>query len=263
MYVLLNGEVLSNEAATISPFDRGFLLGDGVFTTLLAKEGHLECFEAHLKRLKQATKTFSLPEPSTGLQNQILKLLESNYLTKELAAVRITITRGIGGRGISPPETPSPTTLITATPYKKPTSPLKVMISSIKREKTYPLCQIKHLGYQASILAKLEALKREFEDALMFNASGNLVCSTAGNLFLIQHGIITTPPITDGTIPGIMRAKILQHNKNIKIQSLTIKDLENAEAAFITNSLIGMQMISNVEGKSLKTNLNFSILTEC
>jgi branched-chain amino acid aminotransferase len=260
MHVLLNGELLSNEAATISPSDRGFLLGDGVFTTLLANEGQLECFEAHLKRLKQSTKIFSLPDPSLNLKNQTLRLLESNCLTKGLAAVRITITRGVGGRGIAPSERVSPTTLITAIPYERPTSCIKVIISSIKRNKTYPLCQIKHLGYQASILAKLEALKRGFDDALMVNASGNLVCSTTGNLFLIIQGEIVTPPITDGALPGIMRGKIIQQHKDIKVQSLTINDLENAEAAFITNSLIGMQMISAVEGKILKTKPNFNIL---
>lgn len=261
MYVLLNGELLSNETATISPYDRGVLLGDGVFTTLLANEGQLECFEAHLKRLKQATKVFSLPEPPLDLGSQILELLESNQLTKGLAAVRITITRGVGGRGITPSKTTFPTIFVTATSYEKPMSPLKAMISSIRRDKTYPLCQIKHLGYQASILSKLEASERGFDEALMVNISGNLVCSTTGNLFLIIQGEILTPPITDGALPGIMRGKIIQQHKSIKIKSLTMKDLEIAEAAFVSNSLIGVQMISCIDGKQLniKSNLNFNL----
>ena len=261
MYVLLNGKILTTETATISPYDRGFLLGDGVFTTLLANEGQLKCFEAHLMRLKQATKVFSLPEPPLDLESQILELLESNQLTKGLAAVRITITRGIGGRGIALSKTTSPTIFATATAYERPTSPLKVMISSITRHDAYPLSQIKHLGYQASILAKLEALERGFDDALMVNASGNLVCSTTGNLFLIIQGEILTPPITDGALPGIMRGKIIQQHKGIKIKSLTMKDLEIAEAAFVSNSLIGVQMISSIDGKQLntKSNLNFNL----
>lgn len=260
MHVLLNGELISKEAATISPFDRGFLLGDGVFTTLLANQGQLECFEAHLKRLKQSTKIFFLPEPPLDLQSQILKLLEINQLTQGLAAVRITITRGIGERGIAPLKTMSPTIFITTDPYERPKSPLKVMISSIKRDKMYPLSQIKHLGYQLSVLARLEALEKRFDDALMLNSSDNLVCSTAGNLFLVTHGKILTPPITDGALPGIMRGKIIRQHKDVKIQSLTIRDLENAEAVFITNSLIGTQIITSVEGKILNTKPNFNIL---
>lgn len=262
MFVILNGKLLEKEAAILSPFDRGFLLGDGVFTTLLANEGQLECFEAHLKRLKQATKVFSLPEPPINLKEQILKLLESNQLTKGLAAVRITISRGPGGRGVAPPETITSTLIITTTSYERPDKPLKVMLSSIKREKAPPLCHIKHLGYQASILAKQEAIKRGYDDALMLNSSNNLACSTTGNLFLICHDMILTPPLSDGALPGIMRGRMLQHNKYIKIKSLTIQDLESAEAAFITNSLIGFHMLSSIEGKQLNTKikLNFNNL---
>jgi branched-subunit amino acid aminotransferase/4-amino-4-deoxychorismate lyase len=94
----------------------------------------------------------------------------------------------------------------------------------------------------------------------MLNSSGNLVCSTAGNLFLITQGKILTPPITDGALPGIMRGKIIQQHKDVKIQSLTIRELENAEAIFITNSLIGAQIISDVEGKILNAKSGFNIL---
>lgn len=261
MYLLLNGKLLSNETATISPYDRGFLLGDGVFTTLLAIDGKLNCFEAHLKRLRQSTKIFSLPDLPFDLGSQILTLLEINQLNKGLAAVRITITRGIGERGINPPQTIVPTIFVTANPYERPNAPLKVMISSIKRDNTRPLCHVKHLGYQASILARLEALEKGYEDALMFNSLGNLVCSTAGNLFLIAKGQIFTSPLRDGALPGIMRGKIIGQHKDTKIHSLTISDLENAEAAFITNSLIGVQMISFLEGKELNTKVNFNFDT--
>ena len=259
MFVILNGQVLADESARISPYDKGFLLGDGFFTTLLAKEGKLEYFDAHLKRLKQSAKIFSLPEPSFEIQSHVLKILDLNQLKKDLAAIRITITRGISERGLANLEKTSPTILITAQSYKRPTSPLKMCISSIKRDKTPPLCHIKHLGYQASILARLEASEKGYEDALMLNSSNNLVCSTSGNLFLISRGEISTPPLNDGALPGIMREKIIQQHKNIKIRSLTIEDIENADSAFITNSLVGIQMISALEKRELDTKININL----
>ena len=253
MFVLLNGDLFLKEKAALYPNDRGFLLGDGVFTTLLSKKGQLLCFDAHFERLLRGTKTFHLPPPDSNLESKIMTLLDHNNLLDDLAAVRITITRGAGGRGITPSETVKPTILITAASYERPSTPLRVMISSIRRESTSPLCHIKHLGYQSSILARLEALEKGYDDALMLNTKGNLVCATAGNLFLVCEGEILTPPLSDGALPGIMRGKLIQDHKTIKICPLTPKDLGRAETAFITNSLAGIQMIGSVLEKHLST----------
>ncbi|MCX7338418.1 MAG: aminotransferase class IV [Alphaproteobacteria bacterium] len=250
MFVSLSGQLCHHDEASISITDRGFLLGDGFFTTVLSVDGVPEHFQAHGDRLRKSADLFRIPLVLDTLWDQVLRLLDANQLMRDLAAIRITVTRGAGGRGLCPPKGAQPTLLITAIPYNRPTTPVRVGISMYVRDSTPPLCHVKHLGYQTAILARIEGEEKGYDDMLLCNKDGNLVCSTAGNLFLIVDGEILTPPLTDGALPGIMRAEIIR-SRTVKIQQITRDLYKIATGAFITNSLVGMQMISGIESCQL------------
>ena len=247
MIVYLNGVLISDDQAGIPVNDRGLLLGDGVFTTLYYDGNELECFSAHYQRLQTGLQLFQFPEiiAAEELRNACHQVLTANALGT--AAVRITVTRGSGPRGILPVEDSKPTVLITATPYQRSVTTLKARISQYLCEAKPPLSSVKHLGYQLAILGRLEAASAKVDDVIFANPEGNVVCSTSANIFACIDSVWRTPPLGSGALPGIRRGKLIQQReydqKEIRVSNITIAELLNkAESILLTNSLIGEQV---------------------
>ena len=102
MIVYFNGKYIDENKVSLSIKDRGFLLGDGVFETILYKNKKLIFFDLHTKRLKKSLKRIfiNLNESKSSLGNKINNLIKRNNLENDNLSVRITITRGKSERGI-------------------------------------------------------------------------------------------------------------------------------------------------------------------
>ena len=122
--IWLNGRLVAREQAHIDPADRGLLLGDGLFETLRAYRGHVFKLEEHLQRMAQGAAELGIPlllDPP-GIADAVRDTLHANQLSAADAAIRITLTRGPGQRGLLPPEDPLPTLIVSAAPYQAPPS---------------------------------------------------------------------------------------------------------------------------------------------
>lgn len=245
MIVYLNGDYVEGSVANISILDRGFTLGDGVFETLFYDGSELECLSPHFDRLVKGAELFQIPFNLviSEFKAILLNVIERNNLQGVSSAIRFTVTRGIGERGLKLPKQTSPTHLVTASPYQRCSQVLQVGFSEYVFQQPLALTGIKHLGYQLSILGKIEAENRGLDDVLFFNAYGYLVSSTAANVFIVKNGILTTPPLSDGCLPGVMRGKIIQDmQKNaipFRIDHISRQEIEEASKIFLTNSLMG------------------------
>lgn len=249
MIVIVNGALVSLNKPQVLVNDRGLLLGDGIFETLYYDGQHLECYEAHWHRLQKGLSIFQIPFKlsDTTVQQQILDLLAANNLRQQTASVRITITRGIGDRGLSIPVHQSPSWFIQVAPYQRVSSLLTLDVSIYCHPGKNALSSIKHLGYQLSILGRLEAQQKQIDDVIFVNSADEVVCSTAANIFAVIDNVIVTPPLTSGCLPGIKRGQIIQH-KNVIIRPILRQELlEKAELIFLTNSLIGIQSVKKLE----------------
>jgi branched-chain amino acid aminotransferase len=115
MHLWLNGRLLPAAEARIDPSDRGLLLGDGLFETMRAAGGRLPLLPRHMARLLDGAVLLGLPAPSEEtVADAARALLAAEGLA--VAAVRLTLTRGPGPRGLLPPDEPAPTLLLTAAP---------------------------------------------------------------------------------------------------------------------------------------------------
>ena len=248
-YVLLNEELVEAGDAKVPIADRGLLLADGLFETCLAQGGQVVCLSAHLQRMRDGAKLLQIPVPydNQQIEDHCQLLLNKNGLADETAAIRITLTRGVGGRGIKLPSNPQPTMFITAVAYQSPAEPAKVIVASHTWTKIPPLSNYKTLNYQDSIIARLEAEEAGADDAIMCNTAGRVVCTTVGNIFLLIDGTWVTPPISDGALPGIARAKKIAEAKaagdKIVVRSVEHHELAKCQAAYLTNSLVGRRDI--------------------
>lgn len=278
MILYLNGHFIEQDNAHIPITDRGFLLGDGVFDTMAVKDGIPLYAEAHAARLSDHAESLGIPlsaatanilrpaaldapppSPSSASKTTNLELckiieglIERNNLKTGYAAIRTTLTRGPGQRGLATPtpEDTRPTLLITIAPFDpapfaKPAT--AIIAQSVRRNEGSPLSRIKSLNYGDNILAQNEAAAAGVDTALMLNNAGHVACATNGNIFIEEKGRLYTPPLSDGVLNGIMRQTILDQH-DVTEQSLTPERLSAADALWVTNSLIKIRPVQSLNG---------------
>lgn len=258
MKVSLNGRLVSLDKACFPLNDRGLLLGDGLFETLYYNGHQLECAEAHWQRLQKGLMLFeiSFNETFENVHYQIMALLKANELINQTAAVRLTVTRGAGARGLQIPTQQSPAWIIHTSSYSRFSQPVRLGFSKHGHPGRNALSAVKHLGYQLSVLGRLEARQKGIEDVLFMNRDGEVVGATAANIFAVINGEIVTPPLASGCLPGIKRAQVIGRLKSKGMQ-ITIRPLlryeveESATAIFLTNSLTDAQQVSHIGGRVL------------
>lgn len=228
--------------------DRGFLLADGLFETIKIFEGQPILLAEHLERLSSGAQRLNIPYALTlnEVEQAISNLISEHRLTDPLLCGRLTLTRGPGPRGVLPPDAPTPTLLLTLSPYSLgPVRPWTLSVATNRRNEHSIFSQMKSLAYTENVFARLEAKKAGADDALFLNTQGFVACTSMANIFIVEKGLWLTPPITDGVLPGITRAQIIS-NKKAEERSLTLKDCREADEVYICNSLMGLQPIGAI-----------------
>lgn len=244
MKLWLDGRIVEADAAALSPLDRGFLLGDGLFETILVKDGRGQRLDAHLARLERGAEVLGLPLPDHAFGAAISKTMDANRLSDGVA--RLTVSRGPGPRGVLPPEDPRPTALITASPLPGQRPPAHCIVArSTRRNEHSPLSRVKSLNYLDNILARQEAAARGADEAVLLNTVGRLAEATIANLFIAVDGRVCTPRLADGALPGVMRAELVA--LGAEERPLMPLDLARAEEAFLSSS-IGLRAVASVDG---------------
>lgn len=234
-----DGTLQEGTRAAFDLADRGLTLGDGVFDTALARDGRIVLEDAHIARLVDAAATLGFPLDPARIR-QAMRAVAGAH---PLAAIRTTVTRGSGPRGLAPPAAPAPCLWASAAPLADDFAfaPLRLHPTAIRRNDTSPASRLKTLGYLDAVLAAREARGRGFDEALFLNTRERVACAGTGNLFALFGTRLVTPPLSDGVLAGIVRAEILARAGEWGFapseQSLTPADLIEAEAVFVTNSL--------------------------
>ncbi|MCW2240451.1 aminotransferase class IV [Azospirillum canadense] len=254
MTVWLNGRLLPAEEARIDPADRGFTLGDGLFETIRVTGGRARHLDRHLARLQASAAVLELPVPypDDTLAGAVTALIAARDVAEGVA--RLTLTRGTGARGVLPPADPHPTVLITLAPPGPPAGPVEAVIAQATRRNEHsPLSRLKTLNYLDAILARREAARRGAGEALLLNTAGRLAEASIATLFIVRDGRLLTPPVSEGALPGIRRALILERHR-AEERPITPDDLWAAKEAFLSNSL-GLRPLLAVDGRPIGSGL--------
>lgn len=249
MIVFLNGKYIDENKSSISVRDRGILLGDGVFETILYKNSKIFFLDLHFIRLKKTlSKLFiEIKENKESIEKKILNLIRRNNLLKNNLAIRITITRGYSSRGIDINLNSKPTFIISLSKIESDLNmvPLKLLISPIKRNETSLTSTNKTLNYLDNIIAKKYAQDKGFDDVLFLNHQDKVCCASSANLYFMYKGKLFTPPLKDGVLNGVIREELIS-KKKVAVMSITRNNLIKCEEIFVSNSIFVIRPVSQV-----------------
>lgn len=256
MKVWLNGILMPVGEAKVSVLDRGFLYGDTIFETIVAVNGRLFKYRPHWERFCRSAESVGLilPFTETSLRDHLELVLRANGQLDGI--LRVSVSRGVGERGLSTMGCHQPTALILCFPPRVISKEMfekgsKVIISSIRRIPNACLPAAAKTGnYLCGILAFREAQSAGASEAILLTQEGYVAEGTVSNVFIVQRGRLVTPPLEAGILPGITRAAIIEAAKSLSLtvaeSMLNETDLYAADEVFYTNSSSGVMPVSRI-----------------
>ena len=232
--------------------DRGFLLGDGVFDTLVAFNGMPVEGERHLARLVDQAAQIGITIDGEEIRADWQRALAG----KDFSILRTTITRGASERGLWPAMVSGPTRVLSVAPWTPSLiqGSVALVTGAIRRNEQSPTSRLKSTSYLDNILGAREAKDRGVDDVLLLNTSGAVACTTIANVFAFIGSRLVTPPPSDGVLAGTMRALAIERAVELGLvveeRSLMPADLATADLLFVTNSVRFLRPVSSLDGKS-------------
>ncbi|MFF2484479.1 aminotransferase class IV [Paenibacillus sp. NPDC058071] len=218
MIIGINGSQTEAGKAVISVYDHGFLYGMGLFETFRTYDGEPYLLDRHLDRLAEGCAQLGIRyEPDErALRAQFAELLTANGLDD--GYVRLTVSAGEGELGLPTGEyeRPNELVLVKALPlYQEELYENGKQLRLLKTARNTPEgdVRLKSLHYMNNIIAKRELLASGAPagaEGLMRTAGGRLAEGIVSNLFFVSEGVIKTPSIDTGILPGITRARVLE-----------------------------------------------------
>lgn len=250
-WIWCNGRMMPGDGLRISPFDRGLTLGLGLFETILSIDGRPVLLDRHLSRHAAGTRRLGWEAADPiALEQGIGELLEANRLTRGAARVRLFQTAGHGTLG-DPAQGPDCVTVLTAVALAASPASLSLNLSPWVRNERSPLAGLKCASYAENVLALQQARSMGFDEPLFLNTTGE-VCETAtANLFAVREGLLLTPPLSSGCLPGVMRELVLElaghHQIRAEVVSLSLEHVISSDELFLTSSLRGIVPVARLD----------------
>jgi len=251
MKLWLDGELVDEGEARVSPHDHGLLVGDGVFETLRWYAGKPFALDEHLERLEAGALALGLQMPPLEEVGRAAhSVIEANGLSD--ARMRITLTSGPGPPGLLR-GTDKGTAIVTAGELQPWPATATAIVSRWHRDEQSALAGVKTISLADHVLALSEARAQGVAEALLTNRRGELCEATTANVFCVRNGRLETPSLASGCLPGITLDRILRLCAKLRIgaveTALPHQVLHEAEELFLTSSTREVQPLVGVDGR--------------
>ncbi len=251
--VYVDGDYRSEEDATVSIFDRGFLFADAVYEVIPVLEGKLLDLEGHLQRLQRSLHELDMTPPLTAdeLVAILAKLTVLNSL--EEGMIYLQITRGSGDRDFLIQPMDPLLVVFTQTKSLRETASARDGIAVITLpDLRWSRRDIKTTQLLYPSLAKSRAVKAGAQDAWMVE-DGIVTEGTSNNAFIVTNdGVVRTRPLSTDILHGITRAAILECAAELDLtfeeRAFSVKDAQNASEAFITAASLAATPVVSIDG---------------
>ncbi|MHA7878279.1 MAG: aminodeoxychorismate lyase [Saccharospirillum sp.] len=251
-HCLINGQPMTRIPAQ----NRGLAFGDGVFETCYSQHGSVRFLEDHLRRLRSGVSRLQLrwsDEDDDRLRDEIQSLVS---VDNEPAVIKLILVRHSEGRGYDfDPATQSTQRLVMRLPYRPPpwaSQSARLVVSRQYASSNPGLAGIKHLNRLDSVLARQDARRQQADEALLCLPNGEVVEGTMSNIYLQVEGRWVTPDLHSAGVDGIIRRRLLaEPHSNLVTAVIHKTQLQHTEVAMISNSLIGLVPVTELDGRVL------------
>lgn len=251
MKVCLNGRFLTDSKAKVSALDNGFLYGDGVYETIMSKDGKISYFSLHMQRFNRSAKMMgiNIPWSIQQIKTWTERLLVLNKL--KTARIRVSLSRGVNGMEFT--SCRKSTLLIHAEKLKIDPKIYKngVAAAVIKSHRIWP--EVKSMGLIHMIEAYRKLGLKSGMEGIMIDDNGFVREGVTSNVFMVENGVIFTPK--NKILSGIIRELVLKLARKAGIKVLVkdfkISKLRQADEIFITNSVKKIVPVIILDGKKI------------
>lgn len=260
--VYVNGAYLPEEEATVSIFDRGFLMADGVYEVTSVLDGKLIDFEGHAVRLERSLNELDMASPITkeDLLEVHRELVRVNGIVEGM--IYLQITRGAPNDRdfvFPDPETTAPT-IVLFTQNKPGLANSPVAKTGIKvigiEDLRWGRRDIKTVQLLYPSMGKMMAKKAGADDAWMVE-DGYVTEGTSNNAYIVKGTSIITRALSNDILHGITRAAVLRFAKEaqftVEERNFTIEEAKSADEAFITSASTFVMPVVNIDGAEIGT----------
>jgi D-alanine transaminase len=250
-------QFLEKSEVHISPNDRGYYFGDGIYEVFRIYNHTLYEKDAHLRRLERSASEIGINLPKSIGEIEIIldKLLEMNGIPD--GTLYLQITRGEAPRSHQFPKSVPSVMMASCTELIRPFIAMQNGITAITMEDIRWLrCDIKTLNLLPNVLAKQAAIERGVGEVIL-HRSGTVTECSSSNLMLVKNGILYTHPANNLILHGVTRAVVLRLAQSlgieVKEQPFTLQELMKADEVFITGTTAEITPIIVIDGKQVNT----------
>jgi branched-chain amino acid aminotransferase len=244
--VYVNGKLVNEDAAVVSAFDHGLVVGDGVFETVLVVGRRPFALRRHLDRLSASASGLGIDMPARrDIEHGVALVVEEAGL--ERARLRITVTSGTGPLG-SARRKCAPSLIVAIAPEPEPPRAVAVIRSPWTRNEHGALTGLKTTSYAENARALALAEAAGASEAIFANTAGLLCEGTGSNIFVVIDGRLLTPSLASGCLAGVTRALVLESfgGEETDIPAEELSPHRSSEA-FLTSTLRGVQAVASID----------------
>jgi branched-chain amino acid aminotransferase len=258
-WFLHNGKVKESAEASLFPGQLGLLAGLGVFTTLRVVDGALFAWERHWARMSRDAVLLNveMPPDPDEVERQLLLLVKLNQAPD--CTMRFVVVRNGGGLWEGPASGhPSDTIALTAD-SKRWGDSVRLGIQPHARYSASDFARVKALSWAHNLRWAERAQQQGFDEVILLNEFGRVAECTSANVFAVSGQEVSTPPLSEGCLPGITREVLLEEvvvpgvlpGVQMVERALTVEDLHQADEVFITSTTRGLLPVRKIAGRAV------------
>ena len=257
--IYVDGRIVPKNEATVSVYDSGFMLGDGVWEGLRLYDGKWAFMDEHIDRLFEAAKAIDLDigMDRKGVISALLDTQNANGMTSN-AHARLMVTRGIKVRPFQHPSlSQQGPTFVIIMEHSQPKIPRPITLATVPHQRGLPMTQDPKLNSHSKlncILACIAAQKAGADEALMLDVHGFVNTTNACNFFIVKKGAVWTST-GDYCMNGITRQKVIDLCRANDIlvfeRNFSLVDTYSADEAFLTGTFGAQTPVSTIDGRQI------------
>ncbi len=258
-YINFNGQIIAENETVVSVDNRSFRYGDGLFETMLWKDGDIRFLNFHVERLQKGMEMLHFDEyrkfDAFFIRAKAEELIRKNNMIGQQARVRLIVYRD--GGGLYTPETNKPVFCLQVSRIPTSLRDKKLgLIVDVYTEYKKPYSDLSLLKSNNALIFAMAGLfkkKHAYDEVFLLNQGGHLCEALTSNIFVYYEKVLYTPALTEGCVEGVMRRVVMDmaQHEGIPVVEAQINPeiMKQADEIFCTNAVQGVQWVMGYKQK--------------